>query len=107
MTYVACCHSAPYSFTNKPEKGGWELTKPDTANNYARQPALINRFVDMSLYSYAKVSSLSYATYVAGLKNCLIALYVIQRLAVAGFVSFPAPLFRLARKVSLCCYGKI
>ena len=93
MTYVACCHSAPYSFTNKPEKRGWELTKPDTANNYARQPALINRFVDMSLYSYAKVSSLSYATYVAGLKNCLIALYVIQRLAVAGFVSFPAPLF--------------
>ena len=22
MTYVACCHSATYSFTSKPEKGG-------------------------------------------------------------------------------------
>ena len=93
-TYIICYHSAPYSFTNKPEIGGWELTKPDTASNYARQPALINRFVDMSLYSYAKVSSLSYAPYVARLKNCLIALYVIQRLAVASFVSFPAPLFQ-------------
>ena len=76
------------------KKGGWELTKPDTANNYARQPALINRFVDMSLYSYAKVSSLSYAPYVARLKNCLLALYVMQRLAFASFVSFPIPLFQ-------------
>ena len=32
MTYVACCHSATYSFTSKPEKGGWELTKPVIAN---------------------------------------------------------------------------
>ena len=44
-TYIICYHSAPYSFTNKPEKGGWELTKPDTASNYARQPALINRLL--------------------------------------------------------------
>ena len=33
MTYVACCHSATYSFTRKPEKEGakW-LTKPVIAN---------------------------------------------------------------------------
>ena len=76
------------------KKGGWELTKPDTANNYARQPALINRLVYMSLYSYAKVSSLSHATYTVGLKNCLLALYVMQRLAIASFVSLPAPPFQ-------------
>ena len=35
------------------------------------------------------------------------ALYVIRRLAVASLVSLLAPLFRLARKASSCCYGKI
>ena len=98
---VICYHSATYSFTNKPEIGGWELTKPITANSYARQPALINRLVYMSLYSYAKVSSLSHATYTVGLKNCLLALYVMQRLAIASFVSLPAPPFQLFRKVRL------
>ena len=73
--------------------GARRLARPDTANNYARQPAPINRLVYMSLYSYAKVSSLPYAPYAARLKNCLIALYVIQRLAIADFVSFPAPPF--------------
>ena len=43
MTYVACCHSATYSFTSKLEKGGWELTKPVTANKYARQSAITSR----------------------------------------------------------------
>ena len=52
----------------------------------------------MSLYSYAKVSSLSHATYTVGLKNCLLALYVMQRLAIASFVSSQPPYFRLIRK---------
>ena len=38
---------------------------------------------------------------IASQYNCLMALYVIQRLAVAGFVSSHLPLFRLARKVGL------
>ena len=61
----------------------------------------------MSLYSYAKVSRLSHATYTVGLKNCLLALYVMQRLAIASFVSPRLPLFRLARKVRISCYSCI
>ena len=38
---------------------------------------------------------------IASQYNCLMALYVIQRLAVAGFGSSQLPLFRLARKVGL------
>ena len=52
----------------------------------------------MSLYSYTKVSSLSHATYTVGLKNCLLALDVMQRLAITGFLSSQPPFFRLARK---------
>ena len=70
----------------------------EAPENYIDSKAYISWerfFTDcMSLYSYAKVSSLFHATYIAGLKNCLIALYVIQRLAITDFVSFPAPHFQ-------------
>ena len=53
MTYVACCHSATYSFTSKPEKGGaGRLARSATANYYARQPAIMSRVVcTVRLYS--------------------------------------------------------
>ena len=68
MPFIVCNHSDTYNSTSKPEKGEGMLTQPATANNYARQPALINR--------------VGYWMF-------------IQRLAITGFVSLLAPLFSL------------
>ena len=82
-TYIICYHSAPYSFTNKPEIGGaGRLTRPDTANSYARQPALINRLVYLH-YTLCNGWQLQVSS--------------ASRL----------PLFRLARKVRISCYSCI
>ena len=54
------------------KKGVGKLTQPATANNYARQPALINR--------------VGYWMF-------------IQRLAITGFVSLLAPSFQVFRNV--------
>ena len=45
MTYIICDHSDTYNFTSKPEKGEGMLTQSATANNYARQSALIPLFM--------------------------------------------------------------
>ena len=45
MSFIVCDHSDTYNSTSKPEKGVGMLTQSATANNYARQSALIPLFM--------------------------------------------------------------
>ena len=74
--YVVCCHSAAYSFTNKPEIGGGRLTRPDTAN------VLASIFAELIYCIFIPLIALAV---VAGMKKIYNSSYAFIRLFTARF----------------------